>query len=81
MSTSVPPIAGSSRSGPRAHPMIWVTLFWLCLALLYVPQQLIMAAVRGASDPDPVIVLSNGDDSDMGAIANGVAALHLAGSR
>lgn len=39
--------------------MTWVTLFWLCLALLYVPQQLIMAAVRGASDPDPVIVLSN----------------------
>ena len=43
----------------RMHPMLWVTLFWLCLALLYVPQQLIMAAVRGASDPDPVIILSN----------------------
>jgi two-component system LytT family sensor kinase len=41
------------------HPMTWVSLFWLGLGLLYVPQQLIMAAVRGASDPDPVIVLSN----------------------
>ncbi|HWT14725.1 MAG TPA: histidine kinase [Patescibacteria group bacterium] len=39
--------------------MTWVALFWLGLALLYVPQQLIMAAVRGASDPDPVIILSN----------------------
>lgn len=39
--------------------MTWVTLFWLSLGLLYVPQQLIMAAVRGASDPDPVIILSN----------------------
>lgn len=39
--------------------MTWVALFWLSLGLLYVPQQLIMAAVRGASDPDPVIILSN----------------------
>jgi anti-sigma regulatory factor (Ser/Thr protein kinase) len=41
------------------HPMTWVALFWFGLGLLYVPQQLIMAAVRVASDPDPVIVLSN----------------------
>jgi hypothetical protein len=41
------------------QPMTWVALFWLSLGLLYVPQQLIMAAVRGASDPDPVIILSN----------------------
>ena len=39
--------------------MTWVSLFWFGLGLLYVPQQLIMAAVRGASDSDPVIVLSN----------------------
>lgn len=39
--------------------MSWVLLFWFALGLLYVPQQLIMAAVRGASDPDPVIILSN----------------------
>lgn len=39
--------------------MTWVALFWLALGMLYVPQQLIMAAVRGASDPDPVIILSN----------------------
>ncbi|MBL0030065.1 MAG: histidine kinase [Rhodanobacteraceae bacterium] len=39
--------------------MTWVALFWFSLGLLYVPQQLIMAAVRGASDPDPVIILSN----------------------
>jgi two-component system, LytTR family, sensor kinase len=43
----------------RTHPMLWVTLFWFGLALLYVPQQLIMAAVRGSIDPDPVIILSN----------------------
>lgn len=41
------------------HPMTWVALFWFGLGLLYVPQQLIMAAVRGANDPDPVIILSN----------------------
>lgn len=52
----------SPRSGWRAlrnRPMTWVALFWFSLGLLYVPQQLIMAAVRGASDPDPVIILSN----------------------
>ncbi len=43
----------------RTHPMLWVTLFWLCLALLYVPQQLIMAAARGVRDSDWVIVFSN----------------------
>lgn len=43
----------------RNRPMTWVLLFWFSLGLLYVPQQLIMAAVRGASDPDPVIILSN----------------------
>ena len=43
----------------RRQPMTWAALFWLGIGLLYVPQQLIMAAVRGASDPDPVIILSN----------------------
>lgn len=53
------PAAISSWRRLRAHPMTWVALFWLALGMLYVPQQLIMAAVRGASDPDPVIILSN----------------------
>lgn len=43
----------------RAHPMFWVTAFWCFLSLLYVPQQLIIAAVRGLPDPAQVIVLSN----------------------
>lgn len=37
--------------------------------------------VRYIHEKLSIIALSNGDDSDMGAIANGVAALYLAGSR
>lgn len=43
----------------RVHPMLWVTAFWFFLSMLYVPQQLIIAALRGSRDPSLVIILSN----------------------
>lgn len=57
MTSESPPLSPWQRL--RTHPMLWVTTFWFFLSMLYVPQQLIIAALRGSRDPSLVIVLSN----------------------